>query len=297
MILFISLQWLLSLTKTLKWYAHCYMYLHTWTSLEWDFYIFCHFLRSSMSQESLSWDSSSSMRFLSIQCCLNLMMLKHIKWLRETTLSFGSIYWRSFLGCRKTTCFQINCRHPCYFHAPQKPPECLWGNRTQQSLSPSRLEGFVILTPMLSPVLSTHKTAPRSSHQGWANCCDCLQVPLVEAVVIFQLNIDDAWLFSTLLFRAFIIWGQMINHLTKWNSANVPECGFHDYKFNQPLWRFTSFPPEFLFENLFQEESLLHFTIVTQVFQERENKTIKRECQLWTHVSFLHLKKKRVSHL
>lgn len=67
-----------------------------------------------------------------------------------------------------------------------------------------------------------------------------------------------------------------MKHLTKWNSANVPECGFHDYKFNQPLWRFTSFPPEFLFESLFQEESLLHFTIVTQVFQERENKTIKR---------------------
>ena len=74
------------------------------------------------------------------------------------------ISWLQLL--RKTTCFQINCRHPCYFHAPQKPPECLWGNRTQQSLSPSRLEGFVILTPMLSPVLSTHKTAPRSSHQG-----------------------------------------------------------------------------------------------------------------------------------
>lgn len=99
MILFISLQWLLSLTKILKWYAHYYMYLHTWTSLELDFYIFYHFLRSSMSQESLSWDSSSSMRFLSIQCCLNLMMTKHIKRLRETTLSFGSICWRSFLGC------------------------------------------------------------------------------------------------------------------------------------------------------------------------------------------------------
>lgn len=36
--------------------------------------------------------------------------------------------------------------------------------------------------------------------------------------------------------------------------------------------------PEFLFESLFQEESLLHFTVVTQVFQE-ENKTIK-ESQL-----------------
>lgn len=100
MILFISLQWLLSLTKSQKWYAHYYMYLHTWTSLEWDFFVFYHFLRSSMSQkDSLSWDSSSSMRFLSIQCCLNLMMMKHIKWLRETMLSFGSIYWRSFLGC------------------------------------------------------------------------------------------------------------------------------------------------------------------------------------------------------
>ena len=169
----------------------------------------------------------------------------------------------------------------------------------QETAKPLSLqtEGFVILTPMLSPMLSAHKTAPRNSHQGWANCCDCLQVPWVEGVVIFQLNIDDAWLFSALLFRAFIIWGQMIKHLTKRNSANVPECGFHDYKFNQPLWRFTSFPPEFLFESLFQEESLLHFTIVTQVFQERENKTIKRESQLWIHVSFLHLKKKGLSPL
>ena len=159
MILFISLQWLLSLTKTQKRYAHCYMYFHTWTSLEWDFCVFYHFLRSSMSQkDSLSWDSSSSMRFLSIQCCLNLMMTKHIKWLRETTLSFGSIYWRSFLGCsclEKQHVFRLTPDT----HAIFMPLRNL---QRQQSLSPSRLEGFALLTPTLSPVLSTRKTAPCS---------------------------------------------------------------------------------------------------------------------------------------
>lgn len=212
-----------------------------------------------------------------IQCCLNLMMTKHIK-RQETTLSFWfHLLRRSFLGCsclEKQHCFQINCRHPCYFHAPQKPSECLWGEQETAKPLSLQTEGFVILTPMLSPMLSAHKTAPRNSHQGWANCCDCLQGPLGGGSSNFQLNIDGAWLFSTLLFRAFIIWGQMIKHLTKWNSANVPECGFHDYKFNQPLWRFTSFPPISLWKSI-SEESLLHFTVVTQVFQERKIKQLK----------------------
>lgn len=38
----------------------------------------------------------------------------------------------------------------------------------QETAKPLSLqtEGFVILTPMLSPMLSAHKTAPRNSHQG-----------------------------------------------------------------------------------------------------------------------------------
>lgn len=50
---------------------------------------------------------------------------------------------------------------------------------------------------------------------------------------MFQLTIDDGWLFSPLWFRAFIIWGKKIKHVTERNVANVLGCGFYDYKFNQ----------------------------------------------------------------
>lgn len=47
------------------------------------------------------------------------------------------ISWLQLL--RKTTCFQINCRHPCYFHAPQKPSECLWGTGDNKASLPPEL--------------------------------------------------------------------------------------------------------------------------------------------------------------
>lgn len=83
----------------------------------------------------------------------------------ETRLSFGSISWRSFVGCSclEKWSFQIHCKLPFSFHGPQKPSECLWGGR-KQSLFPSRFEGFVIRIPMFSPMLYTHKTAPCGSH-------------------------------------------------------------------------------------------------------------------------------------
>lgn len=173
------------------------------------------------------------MRFPSSLCCIKCNIELH-KGPGHTRLSFHLwkiIFWLWFLRERK--CFQMNWRPPCSFHGPQKPSAHLWGNQ-RQSQSHCTLEGFVILTPMFSLSFVHTKLLP-AAPTGLYCLLWISAGPFGCGRGTFQQNTNDVWPFSTLWFRAFIIWGKKIKHLTEWNSANGPECDFYDYKFNQPF--------------------------------------------------------------
>lgn len=134
---------------------------------------------------------------------------------------------------RKMACFQISHKPPCSFHTPQRAPVCLLGARTRPLF---RVWGFGYpKTCVLTYALYAWHSSPLFPLKLPWVLWIYLQSPLVVAGVTPQQNIGDICLFSTFWFRAFIIWGKTMEHLTDWHSANVPECGFYDYKFNQPF--------------------------------------------------------------
>lgn len=126
----------------------------------------------------------------------------------------------------KMTCFQINHRPPCGFRAPHKPSERLCRAGGEACLPPdwkvcyenTCVPGYALCTQSRAPPCPPKRRGPQQTPAG----------PLFFSP-------DDVWLFCLLWFRAFIIRGKKIKHFTEWNTADVLECGFYDYKFNQPF--------------------------------------------------------------
>lgn len=114
-------------------------------------------------------------------------------------VSRSSISWRSFLSgsfLENWQVFRLS-NSMLLLRLSETFSVALRGQETK-ALSYSRFEGFVILTPMFSSKLCTHKTATRCCARNHTDFSEYVHVFLVVAGERFEPNIDDVWPFSTL---------------------------------------------------------------------------------------------------